>query len=65
MKIIGNAEIETAVATFFQRYGKDSAHQAALRAEELEDYGEYEDAELWHSIEIELKFLSNNKGQLH
>lgn len=59
------SEINHAVEALLQRFGKDSAHQAAIRASELANRGDREAAELWRCIERELRArlaVSNNQS---
>ena len=48
---IDASEIVHAAETMLQRFGTDSARQAAIRAGELADRGDPEGAELWQCIE--------------
>jgi hypothetical protein len=48
-------EVAHAVDAFLQRFGEDSCHQAAIRAQELEVRGDKEGARLWRKIETELR----------
>jgi hypothetical protein len=54
MIIIDQTGIERAASILLQRFGKDSARQAAIRAREFEIRGDGEGAELWRYIEFEL-----------
>lgn len=59
------SEIIHAVETLLQRFGEDSAYQAAIRANELANRGDLEAAELWRCIERELRArlaASNNQS---
>lgn len=48
-------EIAHAVEAFLLRFGEDSCHQAAIRAQELDVRGDKEGAQVWRKIESELR----------
>ena len=58
-------EIEYAIVTLQQRFGKDSVVQAAIRAVELSEEGDFEGAQIWCYIYAELIDASDSTKQIH
>ena len=56
------SQIEAAARNLVRRFGEDASHQADIRIAELEQHGEADSLEFWHSVRDAVQCLLRGHG---